>query len=106
MDNLRKPGLSPATLIDAGVAGGTLVLYDAFPQAYLVLIEPLTEFESDLGRLVRERAGEYLATALGAREGSVTIEVDRNLFTMPPESLNTAKVAVTIAGGKVVYSRP
>jgi len=34
------------------------------------------------------------------------VVVDRNLFTMPPESLNTAKVAVTIAGGKVVYSRP
>jgi len=32
--------------------------------------------------------------------------VDRNLFTMPPESLKTAKVTVTIAGGKVVYSRP
>ena len=32
--------------------------------------------------------------------------VDRNLFTMPPESLNTAKVTVTITGGQVVYSRP
>ncbi|PYO85660.1 MAG: amidohydrolase, partial [Gemmatimonadetes bacterium] len=34
------------------------------------------------------------------------VVVDRNLFSMPPESLNTAKVTVTIAGGKVVYSRP
>jgi len=34
------------------------------------------------------------------------VVVDRNLFSMSPESLNTAKVAVTIAGGKVVYSRP
>ena len=34
------------------------------------------------------------------------VVVDRNLFAMPPESLTTAKVAVTIAGGKVVYSRP
>jgi len=32
--------------------------------------------------------------------------LDHNLFTMPPESLNTAKVTMTIAGGKVVFSRP
>jgi predicted amidohydrolase YtcJ len=33
------------------------------------------------------------------------VVVDRNLFTMAPESLATARVAVTIVGGKVVYTR-
>ncbi len=31
--------------------------------------------------------------------------LDRNLFTMPPESLATARVAATIVGGKVVFRR-
>jgi predicted amidohydrolase YtcJ len=33
------------------------------------------------------------------------VVVDRNLFTMPPESLATARVSVTIVGGKVVYRK-
>ena len=33
------------------------------------------------------------------------VVVDHNLFQMPPESLYTARVAVTIAGGKVVYRK-
>jgi predicted amidohydrolase YtcJ len=32
--------------------------------------------------------------------------LDRNLFTMAPESLATAHVAVTIVGGRIVYRRP
>ena len=31
--------------------------------------------------------------------------IDRDLLTMPPESLATARVAVTIAGGRVVFRR-
>lgn len=34
------------------------------------------------------------------------VVVDRNLFTTPPDSLDQAKVRVTIVGGKVVYTRP
>lgn len=33
------------------------------------------------------------------------VVLDQNLFTMAPESLVTARVAVTIVGGKVVYRR-
>lgn len=33
------------------------------------------------------------------------VVLDHNLFQMPPESLYTARVAVTLAGGKVVYRR-
>lgn len=33
------------------------------------------------------------------------VVVDHNLFTMAPESLATARVSVTIVGGKVVYRR-
>jgi len=34
------------------------------------------------------------------------VVVDRNLFTMPPDSLDRAKVSYTIVGGKVVYRAP
>ena len=76
MDNLRKPGLSPATLIDAGVAGGTLVLYDAFPQAYLVLIEPVREFSEGISKLLESRDGEHVEAAIGAVSGSAVLHVD------------------------------
>src|SRR6058998_2246760 len=33
------------------------------------------------------------------------VVLDRDLFTMPPESLSAARVAVTVVGGKVVYER-
>ena len=75
---LRKPGFAPATLIDVGVGPGTAQLYQAFPSAYLVLIEPLVEFEPKLQELVAGRAGEYALTTVGASPGTVQIEVDRN----------------------------
>jgi predicted amidohydrolase YtcJ len=34
------------------------------------------------------------------------VVLDHNLFTMAPESLATARVAVTMVGGRVVYRRP
>jgi predicted amidohydrolase YtcJ len=34
------------------------------------------------------------------------VVVDQNLFAVPPESLGTAKVMVTVVGGKVVYTKP
>jgi FkbM family methyltransferase len=75
--NLRKRGrFSPATLIDVGVGAGTGGLYEAFPEAHLVLIEPLEEFKPDLDRIVSEHGGEYLITAAGAREGSATLNVE------------------------------
>lgn len=74
-ENLRKD-FSPSTVIDVGVGDGTLGLYDAFPDAYLVLVEPLVEFEEFMQRLLTRHRGEYLLTAAGSDEGSITIEVD------------------------------
>lgn len=34
---------SPKTVVDVGVAGGTFELYDAFPEAQIVLVEPLPD---------------------------------------------------------------
>ena len=43
-------------------------------------------------------------TLAPGRDADVVV-VDHNLFTMPPESLATARVAVTIVGGRVVYRK-
>jgi FkbM family methyltransferase len=76
VENLRKPGLSPATLIDAGVAGGTRALYDAFPHAYLVLIEPVREFAEGIAKLLEGRDGEHIQAALGAGLGNAMLHFD------------------------------
>ena len=44
-------------------------------------------------------------TLAPGRDADIAV-LDRNLFTMPPESLATARVAVTMVGGKVVYRKP
>ncbi|HXI95091.1 MAG TPA: amidohydrolase family protein, partial [Candidatus Acidoferrum sp.] len=43
---------------------------------------------------------------LAPRMYADVVVLDRDLFAMPPESLNTAHVTTTIVGGKVVYARP
>ncbi len=75
-DNLRKRGFGPETVIDVGVAGGTPPLYEAFPDAYLALIEPLDVFRPSLDRILAGRRGEHVAAAVGASDGSATITVD------------------------------
>lgn len=73
-ENLRKD-FSPATVIDVGVWQGTKPLYDAFPGAFHVLIEPLQEFEPKLRQRLTRLDGELLLTAVGATVGEAVIEV-------------------------------
>jgi len=58
-------------------------------------------------------AGNAYATFDEGKRGTLApgryadiVVVDRNLFTMPPDSLDQARVRVTIVGGKVIYTRP
>jgi len=62
---LRKQGFFPATLIDVGVANGTPGLYQAFPEAQLLLIEPLPEYEPQLQAILQRRQGRYALAAAG-----------------------------------------
>lgn len=79
-ENLRKPGIAPATVIDVGVGRGTPNLYNAFPEAHLVLVEPLEEFEEDLRRICRRRGGEYVLAAAGAAPGRAQVYVDKRML--------------------------
>jgi FkbM family methyltransferase len=75
-ENLRKRGFAPGTVIDVGVAEGTAGLYEAFPDAYLVLVEPLAEYEAAARRILADRPGEHAAVAVGAETGTTTIRFD------------------------------
>ena len=71
LDHLAGLGLRPGTVIDVGVALGTAELYDRFPEARLLLVEPLREYEGKL----RELGGEYVLAAAGAEAGEVEMNV-------------------------------
>lgn len=66
-------GFAPATVFDVGVHRGTAWLYSAFPEARLVLIDPMPR-PDHLDRLLAGRDGvSYLQCAAGAEAGQVTM---------------------------------
>jgi FkbM family methyltransferase len=67
----------PTTVIDVGVGHGTPRLYEAFPDAYHVLLEPVREFEPDMQRVLQALRGEYVITAVGSKPGSTTLNLER-----------------------------
>lgn len=73
----RRRGLSPATVIDVGVGPGTPELYEAFPDARLVLIEPLEEWRAHLEQVQRERRAELVFAAAGPHAGQTELALHR-----------------------------
>ena len=81
LQHAKQLGLNPATVIDVGVADGTEVLYDAFPQARMILIEPLTEYRAELERIVRRHPNAaYELAAAAAAPGTAVLNVHPDLF--------------------------
>lgn len=73
-------GFSPTTVIDVGVANGTYELYENFPHAKHLLVEPLVEFEPDLKSITEKYNAEYVIAAAGAKAGKITIHVHKDLL--------------------------
>ena len=73
----RGRGLSPATVIDVGVGPGTPELYEAFPDARLVLVEPLEEWRAHLEQVQRERRAELVFAAAGPHPGQTELALHR-----------------------------
>lgn len=79
-------GFEPRTVIDVGAAIGTFELYETFPNASHILIEPLEENRTYLDRIVSKlENAEYIIAAATERKGTVTINVHRVfwLLTLP-----------------------
>jgi FkbM family methyltransferase len=82
-DYLARLGFEPQTLVDVGVAYGSPYphdhsLYEAYPDAFLVLVEPLVEFKPYLREILLGRRGIHLETALGDADGEALIQIDHN----------------------------
>ncbi len=76
--DLKKSGFYPRPLVDIGAAQGTPQLYEAFPESFQVLIEPLKEHEPHLKDILGEYEGAYFLTAIGDKDGQATMNVEPN----------------------------
>jgi len=76
----RALGFLPRTVIDVGVANGTPELYDPFPNAHILLIEPLEEYEDALQRICQEHDAEYVLATASTNQGTTLIHVHSDLF--------------------------
>ena len=79
---LKRGGFRPRTVVDVGVGRGTPELYEAFPEAVQILIEPLKEHESHLRDILKEYKGQYFLTAVGARKQQAVMNVAPNNMYM------------------------
>jgi FkbM family methyltransferase len=79
LHNLKRLGLAPGTVIDVGVGYGTEELWEAFPRARLLLVEPIPDrFGGAANAAVTRRDGaELVAAAAGPEPGRTTITVHR-----------------------------
>jgi FkbM family methyltransferase len=75
LQQLVKLGANPKTVIDVGVAFETRELYEEFPGAELLLIEPLAEFEPFLKKIGAKYKAQYVLAAAGDSAGAVTLNV-------------------------------
>lgn len=79
---LKGGGFGPRTVVDVGVGKGTPQLYDTFPNAAHVLIEPLSEHEPRLREILNEYTGRYFLTAVGDREQQAVMNVEPRRISM------------------------
>jgi len=77
---LASLGFKPRTVIDAGVANATPELYQTFPGASILLIEPLIEFEPFLRQICSTYNAQYVLAAAGRIPGSATFNVHNDKF--------------------------
>jgi len=79
LDHVKTLGFQPQTVIDVGVAYGTFELYEKFPDADHLLIEPVSECEDLLKDICRKYKAQYVIAAAGKKSGTVVINVHRGI---------------------------
>lgn len=75
LDHVKSLNFQPQTVIDVGVAYGTFELYEKFPQANHLLIEPVAECEGFLKNICQKYKAQYVIAAAGKSPGSIIINV-------------------------------
>ena len=66
----------PQTVFDVGVGYGTYPLYEAFPNAKFILVEPLRHYEGTIDEIARKYDCDIFYKAVSDREGFLELEVD------------------------------
>lgn len=67
---------TPKTVIDVGVGYGTHPLYDAYPDAHFILVEPIDSLKEHIETLKQKIDAESIYTALGESEYTTSMSVD------------------------------
>jgi FkbM family methyltransferase len=70
-------GVAATTVVDVGVEAGTPELYRAFPNADLLLVEPMEEWRSHLEQLGRSHRVHVEIAAAGRAPGEAMLHVHR-----------------------------
>jgi FkbM family methyltransferase len=68
----------PKTVIDVGVGYGTFPLYEAYPTAQFILVEPLREYEPAISEIAKRFNCKTYYMAVGNHEGQMTITIEPN----------------------------
>ncbi|HEY9848968.1 MAG TPA: FkbM family methyltransferase [Leptolyngbyaceae cyanobacterium] len=80
LQNIKKLGFEPKTVIDVGAAAGTFQLYETFPNAKHILIEPLEENKPYLEKIVSQyKDCEYLIAVATKTPGTAVLNVHPDL---------------------------
>ena len=83
---LRDLGFRPGTVIDVGVADGTFELYEAFPDSFHLLIEPMKEFEAVMKHICKRYRADYVIAAASnsCEERSIYFSGDKHASSLLP----------------------
>jgi FkbM family methyltransferase len=77
---IRRLDFLPQTVIDVGASLGTFSLYETFPEAEHILIEPIVENEPYLTQICKNlEKASYLIAAATQQPGEITLTVSPNL---------------------------
>lgn len=92
--HLKKFGFKPDNIFDVGVATKTDYLYENFPKAKMILVEPLKEYLPSLEKISEKYNSKIVLAAAGASEGSITINIPLDIggatvFNVPEMSITS-----------------
>jgi FkbM family methyltransferase len=88
----------PETVIDVGVGYGTYPLYEAFPRAKIILVEPLRDYAAAMEKISRTYDCDIVYKAAGDKAGMQEIQVYAN--DLQKSSL-TNRTALTSSGDEM-----
>ncbi|OUS05790.1 hypothetical protein A9Q96_11380 [Rhodobacterales bacterium 52_120_T64] len=70
---LKSFGFTPCTVFDIGVDNGTPLIYNSFPDARFILVDPVAESEQKVERWKNKINYSFINCALGSKRGEAEI---------------------------------